>query len=335
MDRTKTRNRRALRRKAAGAALLLAAVILGLAAWWLLGRGPAQRGESPGRIPERAEAAVPAPPELPPLAYKPLTPDDALAENAALPFSTAPIERALPVVVPLTASAFAGRRSAIDCLTAAIYYEAAQESDAGKRGVAQVVLNRARHPAFPNSICGVVYQGAERTTGCQFTFTCDGSLARKPSRAGWDTARMIAIAAMSGRVEPSVGMATHYHADYVVPYWAASLAKIAQIDHHIFYRWSGGWGRRTAFTQPIGPEQFLDAAPIPDFLDFESDSLVQPPIAANSRPSSPIAADKLTGSLAPGDPGASLSSAARPSIKADEAAAKPAADMASGALRVE
>src|SRR3546814_17339709 len=71
----------------------------------------------------------------------------------------------------------------MDCLTAAIYYEAAQESESGKRGVAQVVLNRARHPAFPSSICGVVYQGSERKTGCQFTFTFDGSLARKPSRA--------------------------------------------------------------------------------------------------------------------------------------------------------
>src|SRR3546814_13746025 len=63
-------------------------------------------------------------------------------------------------------------------------------------------------------------------------------LARKPSRAGWDAARQIAVAALSGRVEPSVGMATHYHADYVVPYWAASLAKIAQVDRHIFYRWT-------------------------------------------------------------------------------------------------
>src|SRR3546814_3534737 len=84
--------------------------------------------------------------------YKPLSVEVALAENAALPFSTDPVERAPPLVVPLTASNFAGRRSAMDCLTAAIYYEAAQESESGKRGVAQVVLNRARHPAFPSSI---------------------------------------------------------------------------------------------------------------------------------------------------------------------------------------
>src|SRR3954468_6506981 len=71
-------------------------------------------------------------------------------------------------------------RSALDCLTAAVYYEARSESEDGQRAVAQVVLNRVRHPAFPKSVCGVVYQGSNRATGCQFSFTCDGSLARGP-----------------------------------------------------------------------------------------------------------------------------------------------------------
>ncbi|WP_398286925.1 cell wall hydrolase [Sphingomonas daechungensis] len=63
-------------------------------------------------------------------------------------------------------------------MTSAVYYEAGQESLDGQRAVAQVVLNRVRHPAFPANVCGVVYEGSTRATGCQFTFTCDGSLMR-------------------------------------------------------------------------------------------------------------------------------------------------------------
>ena len=73
------------------------------------------------------------------------------------------------------------RARALECLTAAIYYEAASESDDGQRAVAQVVLNRVRHPAFPGTVCGTVYQGSERA-GCQFSFACDGAMARAPSR---------------------------------------------------------------------------------------------------------------------------------------------------------
>ncbi|MGJ3626051.1 cell wall hydrolase [Sphingomonas sp. MMS24-JH45] len=84
----------------------------------------------------------------------------------------------------------------------------------------QVVLNRLRHPAFPKTVCGVVFQGAERSTGCQFTFTCDGALARQPSPLAWDRARKVAAAALAGAVYRPVGYATHYHTDWVVPYWS-------------------------------------------------------------------------------------------------------------------
>ena len=88
-----------------------------------------------------------------------------------------------------------------------------------------------------------------RATGCQFTFTCDGSLARAPERSSWNRAREVARAALAGFVQPSVGNATHYHANYVAPYWAPTLAKTAAIGAHLFYRWSGGWGRPAAFAQ--------------------------------------------------------------------------------------
>jgi hypothetical protein len=135
---------------------------------------------------------------------------------------------------------------ALQCLTAAIYYEAASEPDAGQRAVAQVVLNRVTHPAWPNTVCGVVYQGSERP-GCQFSFACDGSMARRPVAAFWDRARRVAADALAGSVYAPVGLATHYHTSAVHPYWADSLTFIGTIGAHRFYRWSGAAGRPMAF----------------------------------------------------------------------------------------
>jgi hypothetical protein len=139
------------------------------------------------------------------------------------------------------------QRRALLCLTQAVYYEAGYEPVEGRRAVAQVVLNRMRHPAFPKSVCGVVYQGAGSGV-CQFTFVCDGALYRAPAHDAWLRAEEIARQALAGYVERTVGEATHYHADYVAPRWAPLLAKVAQIGQHIFYRWPGAWGQPTAFT---------------------------------------------------------------------------------------
>ena len=115
--------------------------------------------------------------------------------------------------------------------------------------MAQVVLNRVRHPAFPGTVCGVVYEGSTRATGCQFTFTCDGSLYRQPDAVGWRRAYKVAEAALGGYVFAPVGWATHYHADYVVPYWASTLAKNAVVGAHIFYHWAGEWGQPAIFNK--------------------------------------------------------------------------------------
>ena len=139
------------------------------------------------------------------------------------------------------------RERALSCLTAAIYYEAASEPDDGQRAVAQVVLNRMAHPAYPKTVCGVVFQGSERATGCQFTFTCDGALMRKPSRYFWSRAETVARAALSGYVYAPVGLATHYHTFAVHPYWADSLNFIGQIGAHRFYRMQGPAGASDAF----------------------------------------------------------------------------------------
>ena len=216
--------------------------------WWLAQSAPDDTMSAPARFSANGIDILSLPaPQL----YRPLLPDQAKMENDKLPFSSAPLEKALPLVLPAGELLPIGKRNAADCLTSAIYYEAGNEMAQGKRAVAQVILNRARHPAYPKTICGVVYQGSERKTGCQFTFTCDGSLARRPARDRWEQARMIAIGAISGAVEPTVGTATHYHANYVLPYWASSLDKVSQIGAHIFYRWKGAWGRRRAFSQAV------------------------------------------------------------------------------------
>lgn len=137
--------------------------------------------------------------------------------------------------------------TALRCLTQAIYYEAANEPETGKRAVAQVVLNRLRHPAYPNSVCGVVYEGANAPV-CQFSFTCDGSLLRPPMARQWQESRRVAQAALAGQVAPEVGTATHYHADYVLPRWAFTLGKLRQIGAHIFYRFPGRAGGALALS---------------------------------------------------------------------------------------
>jgi spore germination cell wall hydrolase CwlJ-like protein len=153
------------------------------------------------------------------------------------------------------------RRRALRCLTQAVYYESALEPTAGQEGVAQVVLNRVRDPNYPNSVCGVVYQGAERVTGCQFSFTCDGALSQAPVGWAWDRARKVAEQALAGHVAGRVGTATHYHADYVHPWWSPTLDKLTQIGAHIFYRWKGVYGETAAFNQASsGHEPRIDEA---------------------------------------------------------------------------
>jgi hypothetical protein len=173
------------------------------------------------------------------------TGDQARLINAAMPFSSAPVLASRPF--DLSGSDPLDRRRALLCMTQAIYYEAGFEPLAGRRAVAQVVINRMRHPAFPKSVCGVVYQGA-RDPVCQFSFVCDGSLYRRPALGAWQEAERVAAAALDGFVDRTVGAATPYRADYVAPYWAPRLAKIAQIGAHIFYRWPGAWGSTAAFT---------------------------------------------------------------------------------------
>ena len=232
---------------------------------------------------------------------------DARKFNAGIPLADAKPR-------PAQAFRFEGDELALaratDCLAAAAWYEAGDD-DEGERAVVQVVLNRSRHAAFPSSICGVVFQGSERRTGCQFTFTCDGNLGRRPSAGALDRARRIAHDALEGKVDAKVGSATHYHADYVVPYWSGSLDKIAVVGSHIFYRWPGFWGGPQAFRRAAAREEpliarlaFLSAAHEPGSApaDAASAALTQaalpgPMGSAVPLPTPPISDRALRGSV--------------------------------------
>ena len=193
--------------------------------------------------------------------------------NAMRAFSKLPIRPMRPFVLH-AGGQDAGR--ALKCLSEAVYYESAREPRLGQEAVAQVVLNRVRHPAYPKSVCGVVYQGSARTTGCQFSFTCDGSLRYAPEPGLWRQAQEVARRALAGHVNKSVGSATHYHAEYVAPYWAPTLVKMKQVGLHIFYRWTGPWGEPPAFTgRYAGGEAFISPA-ILGGLDARTNGLLNP-----------------------------------------------------------
>jgi spore germination cell wall hydrolase CwlJ-like protein len=233
------------RRRQAFAVILLLLLILALVLGLVIGSA------SSDRMAALAPPPGAKPPPVTPVALMELAPDDARAANALQPFISGGFPGALPL--RFTGDALNAAR-ATDCLAAAILYEAGDDAE-GQRAVAQVVINRARHPAFPKSICAVVFQGSERRTGCQFTFTCDGALSRRWSAAAWERARGVAIDMLNGATFPQVGLATHYHTDWVRPYWSPSLEKLAQVGTHLFFRWPGGWGGPGAYTGQLNGQE--------------------------------------------------------------------------------
>lgn len=234
-------------------------------------------------------------PPVEPLLFQAIAPTEAVTRNLAIPIAPGPNPSATPFVLASVDPVLRGR--AVGCLTAAVYYEAASERLDGQAAVAQVVLNRLRHPSYPKSVCAVVFQGSERTTGCQFTFACDGGLARIPDKRLWAQARRVAEAALNGNVLPEVGWATHYHTQFVVPYWSPTLRKTAIIGAHIFYRMAQPWGSPRAFTgvyagvepEEAGMRSLMDEptaasvlTPLPD-ISIPPESTI-PSVAATNTP---------------------------------------------------
>ena len=161
---------------------------------------------------------------------------------------------------PASLSTAADTAREMHCLAQAIYYEARGESEMGQIAVAEVVVNRARSRHYPDKFCDVIFEGSWRSTGCQFTFTCDGSLRQKPRGIAWQQARMIAQQVMMGVNRPVTNEATHYHTTEVAPVWSASLVETTRIGAHIFYRFPS---KREREALRMAPEQD-DAAAVVD-----------------------------------------------------------------------
>jgi len=197
----------------------------------------------------------------------------ALEQNTGLGLNSVPLRerdsRVIAGLASFTAQNLGSaehEKSELDCLAEAVYYEARSESTKGQVAVAEVVLNRVRSPHFPKTVCGVVFQGQYRDTGCQFTFTCDGSKRHVPRGEAWDRARAVALHVAMGFARPVTNKATHYHTDYVQPYWSAGLVETAEIGTHIFYRFpktQNEWARaRYALAVQNGTDPVLLAAGI-------------------------------------------------------------------------
>jgi len=314
-------------------------------AGWLGTSGPSSvsRVEVPPAAAAKAVVSLPAPDLL-----RPISPEEAALENAQRPFVNRPDSAARKFVLKAAAD---DADRALTCLTQAVYYEAAGEGTDGGRAVAQIVLNRMRHPGYPASVCGVVYQGSERATGCQFTFTCDGSLLRPPAASLWNRSRKIAQDALAGKVFAPVGHATHYHADYVVPYWADSLDKTVQIGRHIFYRLRGPYGEGNAFAQryagheplpPPKPEETLVVPPatVPEdlastLIDDGLTSGIKDVEKVAAIPASPLLADANASTLLLGGPApASAPKKAKPIVDCVVSGDRKVSPLSKNELRV-
>lgn len=238
------------------------------------------------RLPGSPDTALP-PAQLVPLGTDPR------ALNAAIPFFSGKIDPAPPFRFRGGASDLANAR---DCLALAAMAEAGP-SDPGQRAVIQVVLNRVRHPAFAKSICGVVFEGAERATGCQFTFTCDGSLSRQYALSSWEAARQRAEQALKGYVFRTVGNATHYHTDWVFPWWSPKLQKLAQVETHLFLRWPGYWGSTASWHKGLGASEPSFAELMARFGTAQAavDGLAATPSLDPKMPPLPADTPKVTG----------------------------------------
>ncbi|MFC3079785.1 cell wall hydrolase [Phenylobacterium terrae] len=213
--------------------------------------------------------------------------------------------------------------SDLECLTQAVYFEARGEGTRGQAAVAQVVLNRVRHPAFPRSVCDVVFQGANRRKGCQFSFACNGAMKARRESAAWREARQVASRALSGFVMAEVGSATHFHTTHVRPNWGPQLSRVTQVGLHVFYRLGRGGSR--AKPQPEETETVYAR------LDRTQDAAADAASTDIKLTSAPATGDAVkTLELVPAKPSDATSKPAEaaPQVTPADAAAKPASDTA-------
>jgi hypothetical protein len=185
-------------------------------------------------------------------------------------------------------AAKARKRAELECMTEAVYYEARGEGVRGQAAVAQVVLNRVKHPAFPNSVCAVVFQGSHHP-GCQFSFTCDGSMRGHREGAAWERARGVAKRALAGQLTSYVGSATHYHTTAVSPFWAPQMLRVAQVGVHVFYKFSPYKIRVLPAGEPVMQKAELISGPAAHVPELRVSTTMEATVEASLAPVSPEA----------------------------------------------
>ncbi|WP_411289074.1 cell wall hydrolase [Phenylobacterium sp.] len=221
--------------------------------------------------------------------------------------------------------------SDLECLTQAVYFEARGETPRGQQAVAQVVLNRVRHPAFPKTVCGVVFQGAAKHRGCQFSFACDGSMRRGREASAWTRARQVAARTLSGAVLGDVGSATHFHTTNVAPQWGPRMRRMAQVGVHVFYGFNGRGPAAQAY-RPAAPSveqavltsaphavELMIAAAVVEKAADAAVGAITPALATTAQPAPPPAAEKAAPATVQA-PEPAEAAALKPATPADAAA---------------
>lgn len=122
------------------------------------------------------------------------------------------------------------------CLAEAMYFEARGEGTAGQVAVAEVVLNRVDSAQYPDSVCGVVLQGAKSGRACQFSYNCDGLKNRVANKRAWERIGKIAWLMLEGRPRTLTDEALYFHSTSVRPSWSRKYVRTTQIGRHVFYR---------------------------------------------------------------------------------------------------
>lgn len=168
---------------------------------------------------------------------------ETLAQEDALAAALAEAARGMDVneVVSVSSATIGGIAEGVDeralrCLAEAVYFESRGEDMRGQFAVAEVILNRVDSRVYPDDVCAVVTQGAERRNACQFSYACDGKADRVVNRAAFVRAAKIAKVMLSGRPRVITEGATHFHTTAVNPSWARKLTETTRIGAHIFYR---------------------------------------------------------------------------------------------------
>lgn len=150
-----------------------------------------------------------------------------LIHEQSVPTGAFPEEDELPSLAALPPNGEA--TVALTCLALNVYWEARNQPVAGQLAVAQVTLNRVRDPRYGNNVCDVVHEHR------QFSWYWDGKSDAPKENNAWQTAYLVASAALDGSGHVELQGVTHYHAVYIQPYWKDQMVRVAMIGDHAFY----------------------------------------------------------------------------------------------------